>query len=91
MDIELQCHFDQMGTYFLLVKSWLLLFMFQIFGMKDYSRRFEYHQSTLATLVLRHSQGHIKGLQPVQIKLSFHFNSRFLKFTRVTVSNYYTN
>ena len=36
MDIELQSHFDQMGTHFLLVKSWLLLFTFQISGMKDY-------------------------------------------------------
>ena len=35
-------------------------------------------------------QGQIKGLQPVQIKLSFHFNYRFLKFTRMTVSNFYT-
>ena len=33
----------------------------------------------------------VNGLQPVQIKLSFHFNYSFLKFTRMTVSNYYTN
>ena len=43
---ELQCHFDQICRKFLLVKSWLLLFTFQIFGMKDYGRRFEYQQST---------------------------------------------
>ena len=55
MDIELQCHFDQMGTNFLLVKSWLLLFPFHISGMKDYDygRPFEYQQSTLVTLMLR--------------------------------------
>ena len=33
--------------------SWLLLFTFQISGIKDYGRPFEYQQSTQVTLMLR--------------------------------------